>query len=157
MKIFDCVIYFDEDLMLDLRMNILNQYVEKFIIWEVLPIIRYTLYNVVTEEEIILNIHPDKVTPKTFIDNKTQKKLDIKKEELFIEWMVENHKTFGVKQLCIISNKTQETAQFCNGFGGIGGILRWKVDFEVNNVNDYYQEDIQDDDNTFDYDFDDFM
>ena len=34
MKIFDCVIYFDEDLMLDLRLNILNQYVEKFIIVE---------------------------------------------------------------------------------------------------------------------------
>jgi len=34
MKIFDCTIYFDEDLMLDLRMNILNQYVEKFIIVE---------------------------------------------------------------------------------------------------------------------------
>ena len=34
MKIFDCTIYFDEDLMLDLRMNILNQHVEKFIIVE---------------------------------------------------------------------------------------------------------------------------
>ena len=34
MKIFDCTIYFDEDLMLDLRMNILDQYVEKFIIVE---------------------------------------------------------------------------------------------------------------------------
>ena len=34
MKIFDCVIYFDEDLMLDLRLNILNQDVEKFIIVE---------------------------------------------------------------------------------------------------------------------------
>tara|TARA_B100000029_G_scaffold352526_1_gene345116 strand:- start:284 stop:1072 length:789 start_codon:yes stop_codon:yes gene_type:complete len=34
MKIFDCTIYFDEDLMLDLRMNILDQHVEKFIIVE---------------------------------------------------------------------------------------------------------------------------
>ena len=34
MKIFDCFTYFDEDLILDLRFNILNNYVEKFIIIE---------------------------------------------------------------------------------------------------------------------------
>jgi hypothetical protein len=35
---------------------------------------------------------------------------------------------FGAK-LEFITNKSQEGAQFCKGFGGIGGILRWKVDF----------------------------
>lgn len=34
MKIFDCFMYFDEDLLLDLRLNILNNYVDKFIIIE---------------------------------------------------------------------------------------------------------------------------
>ena len=34
MKIFDCFMYFDEDLMLDLRLNILDQYVDYFIIVE---------------------------------------------------------------------------------------------------------------------------
>ena len=34
MKIFDCFTYFDEDLILDLRFNIHNNYVEKFIIIE---------------------------------------------------------------------------------------------------------------------------
>ena len=34
MKLYDCFMYFDEDLMLDLRLNILNQYVDKFIIAE---------------------------------------------------------------------------------------------------------------------------
>lgn len=28
-----------------------------------------------------------------------------------------------------VSNKSQEGAQFVKGFGGIGGILRYKVDF----------------------------
>ena len=32
MKIFDCFMYFDEDLILDLRLNTLNDYVDKFII-----------------------------------------------------------------------------------------------------------------------------
>ena len=34
MKIFDCFMYFDEDLLLDLRLNILNDFVDKFIIIE---------------------------------------------------------------------------------------------------------------------------
>jgi len=34
MKIFDCFMYFDEDIVLDVRLNTLNQYVSKFIIVE---------------------------------------------------------------------------------------------------------------------------
>ncbi len=34
MQIYDCFMYFDEDLILDLRLNILNNYVDKFVIAE---------------------------------------------------------------------------------------------------------------------------
>ena len=34
MKLYDCSMYFDEDLMLDIRLNTLSNYVEKFIIAE---------------------------------------------------------------------------------------------------------------------------
>lgn len=34
MKIFDCFIYFDEDMLLDIRFNILDEYVDKFVIVE---------------------------------------------------------------------------------------------------------------------------
>ena len=34
MNIYDCFMYFDEDLLLDLRFNILNKYVKKFVITE---------------------------------------------------------------------------------------------------------------------------
>jgi len=34
MNIYDCFQYFDEDLLLDIRLNILNQYVKKFVITE---------------------------------------------------------------------------------------------------------------------------
>ena len=34
MKIYDCFIYFNEDLLLDLRFNFLNKYVDKFVIVE---------------------------------------------------------------------------------------------------------------------------
>ena len=34
MKIFDCTTYFEEDLIMDIRFNILNEYVDKFIVCE---------------------------------------------------------------------------------------------------------------------------
>ena len=34
MKIFDCFMYFDEDIVLDVRLNYLSKYVDKFIIIE---------------------------------------------------------------------------------------------------------------------------
>jgi len=39
-----------------------------------------------------------------------------------------NYKRFGTN-LCFVTNRSQEGAQFCRGFGGIGGILRYRVDF----------------------------
>ena len=34
MHIYDCFMYYDEDLLLDLRLNVLNNFVKKFIISE---------------------------------------------------------------------------------------------------------------------------
>ena len=34
MKIYDCFMYFDEDIVLDVRLNFLNEHVDKFIIIE---------------------------------------------------------------------------------------------------------------------------
>ena len=34
MNIYDCFMYFDEDMILDLRLNLLDKYVKKFIITE---------------------------------------------------------------------------------------------------------------------------
>ena len=34
MKVFDCITYFDEPMLFELRLNILNQYVDEFIVCE---------------------------------------------------------------------------------------------------------------------------
>ena len=34
MKIFDCFMYFDEEIVLDVRLNILNEFVDNFVIVE---------------------------------------------------------------------------------------------------------------------------
>ena len=44
-----------------------------------------------------------------------------------LEWLAENYKKFG----CVmefVSDRSEEGSQFCKGFGGIGGLLRYKVD-----------------------------
>lgn len=43
-----------------------------------------------------------------------------------LEWLAENYKSFGCV-LEFITNKSQEGSQFCRGFGGIGGLLRYQV------------------------------
>lgn len=46
-----------------------------------------------------------------------------------LEWFAEKYKEFGAT-LEFVTNKSQEGSQFVKGFGGIGGILRYKVAFE---------------------------
>lgn len=45
-------------------------------------------------------------------------------------------------RLEFITNRSQEGSQFCKGFGGIGGILRWQVDFVA--MEEYDNEDDDD-------------
>ena len=45
-----------------------------------------------------------------------------------VEWFAENYKSFGTT-LEFVTNRSQEGSQFVKGFGGIGGILRYKVEF----------------------------
>ena len=45
-----------------------------------------------------------------------------------LEWFAENYKKFGCR-MEFITDRSQEGSQFCRGFGGIGGIIRWSIDF----------------------------
>merc|ERR1712178_509464 len=46
-----------------------------------------------------------------------------------LEWILENYASFGTK-LEFVTNQSQEGSQFCKGFGGIGGILRYRLELE---------------------------
>lgn len=46
----------------------------------------------------------------------------------FVDWIVENYSVYGTN-LEVVSDATPEGSQFCQGFGGIGGILRYKLEF----------------------------
>ena len=56
----------------------------------------------------------------------------VDQEVLLTEWMVENcRKQFGA-ELVLVSDATEEGTKFV-GFGGVGGLLRWPVDFQMLN------------------------
>lgn len=46
-----------------------------------------------------------------------------------IEFLTENYQKFGLT-LELVTNKSQEGTQFVRGFGGMGGLLRYKVDVQ---------------------------
>jgi len=45
------------------------------------------------------------------------------------EWLCNNYTNYGAR-LEIVTDKSQEGFQFANGFGGLGGFLRYKLDME---------------------------
>nr|AGE95401.1 peptide chain release factor subunit 1 [Encephalitozoon cuniculi] len=61
---------------------------------------------------------------------------ELKDEELFVDWIAENYKSFGCI-LAFVSDKSAEGMQFIEGFGGVGGILRYRVDMEDHLDGDY--------------------
>lgn len=59
------------------------------------------------------------------------------------EWFMDNYKKF-VSHLEIVSDKSSEGSQFVKGFGGIGGILRYKMDGDFEDPecdNDFNEDD----------------
>ncbi|ETN75527.1 hypothetical protein RB195_012941 [Necator americanus] len=119
--------------------------VETLICWENLDIIRYKLKNAAGEEKI-LNLRPDEERDKShFTDKETGQDMEIVETMPLLEWFANNYKNFGAT-LEIVTDKSQEGAQFVRGFGGIGGLLRYRVDLvsemvdELDDINldDYY-------------------
>jgi peptide chain release factor subunit 1 len=130
--------------------------VETLIVWENLEVTRYILKNPTTggkfpiakvrffllvhsanwiflmiliTEELIKYLRKDQETDEShFRDKKTNELLETVEAIALLEWFANNYKKFGAL-LEIVTNKSQEGSQFCRGFGGIGGILRYKVDF----------------------------
>lgn len=118
--------------------------VETLIVWENLDINRFVLKNHATDEEVILHLTPEQESDKTnFVDKVTSVELELVDKCPFLEWLANNYKLFGTT-LEIVTDRSQEGSQFCKGFGGVGGILRYRVDFqtmEVQSDDEFYDDD----------------
>jgi len=138
--------------------------VEELIIWENLDVDRIVLRNTSTSEETIVHLNPEQQANENFFhDAETGVELEIVEKESLVEWFANNYKQYGCA-LEFVTDRSGEGTQFVKGFGGIGGILRWKVDFvelsayeeaaEADNAADSDDDD-DDDDDADDYGFDD--
>lgn len=109
--------------------------VDKLIVYEDLTYRRVEVMHPVTKETSILFLKDSEMgDPKNFTKNGIE--LEIENEEPLIEWLIDN---YG-KQVCFISNKSQEGYQFVEGFGGIGGTLRYKLDIDADQIEELEAE-----------------
>jgi peptide chain release factor subunit 1 len=79
-------------------------------------------------EEVVVHNHGQEKDREKFIDKSTGLEMEQAAEpQSLLEWFAEKYKDFGTN-LEFVTNRSQEGAQFVKGFGGIGGLLRYKVD-----------------------------
>lgn len=110
--------------------------VDILIAWENLEIVRYILKNHATDEDKVIHLTIEEEKDKTrFTDTETGVELELVDSVPLLEWLANNYKSFGAT-LEIITDRSQEGSQFVKGFGGIGGILRYRVDFQSLEVTD---------------------
>ncbi|RKP04473.1 eukaryotic release factor 1 [Thamnocephalis sphaerospora] len=103
--------------------------VHTLIIYENLDVIRYVVKNQ-AGEEIVLHLTPEQAKDRSrFMDPVTSQEMEVVSDMQLLEWFTESYKDFGAA-LEFVTNRSQEGAQFVKGFGGIGGLLRYKVNFE---------------------------
>ncbi|KAK4876738.1 hypothetical protein RN001_009244 [Aquatica leii] len=107
--------------------------------WKSIPnwVNRYVLKNHATGTETVLHLTPEQEKDKShFTDKESGVELELVECQPLLEWLANNYKNFGAT-LEIITDKSQEGSQFVRGFGGIGGLLRYKVDFQSMQLDDF--------------------
>jgi len=135
--------------------------VDQLLCWEELPTTRYTLRNGAKDDEQVVHYTPLRKDKEPSIAELLKGRgVDPSGYELaeslpLTEWLCENFARYGAK-LVFVSNNSDLGAQFAGGFGGIGAVLRYHMDFDVFEEPDTKSEEddsVGDDD---DFMFDDF-
>lgn len=105
--------------------------VEVLIAWENMEDTRVELENPHTGEKTVKILSKQQMTDMSnFVDEETNVELEIRDQEPFVDWLAAHYKDFGTS-LEFITDRSQEGAQFVQGFGGIGGLMRYEVNFEA--------------------------
>jgi peptide chain release factor subunit 1 len=102
--------------------------IEDLIVWENLDVERIVLRNNGTAEEIIKHLTKEQQENENHFHDENGVELEVVEKEALVEWFANNYKQFGCN-LEFVTDRSGEGTQFVKGFGGMGGILRWKVDF----------------------------
>jgi len=120
-------------------------------VWENLAVNRYAYVKLPDQPQDVLFLRPDQekvlekhTCPETGVELELEEKIPL------LEYLANHYKEFGA-QLEIVTDKSQEGSQFCSGFGGIGGMLRYRVDFDALAFDPGEEDDLDD------VDLDDYM
>jgi len=100
--------------------------VETLVVWERLDLQRCTVMTKSTGEiKVVICKKSD--TEKLLKSEHDEH--EIMEQESLVDWLAEHYTEFGT-QLELVQDTTAEGSQFCKGFGGLGGILRYGMHFE---------------------------
>ncbi|KAG6365382.1 hypothetical protein INS49_006993 [Diaporthe citri] len=122
--------------------------VEILIVFENLEITRWTLKDSNGAEYLVHTTKQQETSGdrSMFVDKSSAsagQEMEVVNQESFLEWIAEHYKDFGTT-LEFVSDRSTEGNQFVKGFGGIGGLLRYKVNFEqlqdIDDDDDYYDD-----------------
>lgn len=117
--------------------------IETLVVYENLDVNRFTLKNSQTGETHAVFLRPDEEKQQKHLhDEATGVEFTVEEKVLMLDWLLENYQAFG-SQLEFVTNKSQEGSQFVKGFGGIAGLLRYRVDFDA--LNSYEDDDFWED------------
>ncbi|KAG0221511.1 eukaryotic release factor 1 [Mortierella sp. GBAus27b] len=103
--------------------------IETLIVWENLDVARVSLRNAAGEVEIKHFTKEQEKERTNLIDPTDGSEMEVVDRVSLLEWLAEKYKDFGAT-LEFVTNRSQEGSQFVKGFGGIGGLLRYKLDFD---------------------------
>jgi peptide chain release factor subunit 1 len=102
---------------------------ETLIVYENLDITRWVLKSSDASETILHTTKAQEVDRDMFMDKESGQEMEVVEQTAFLEWLAEKYKDFGAT-LEFVSDRSSEGNQFVKGFGGIGAMLRYKVNFE---------------------------
>ncbi|KAI9488614.1 peptide chain release factor eRF1/aRF1 [Zychaea mexicana] len=103
--------------------------VDRLIVWENLDTVRCTLRDDENQEQV-MHVTKEQERDHSLFKEKTQSdEVEVVHSVPLLEWFTEAYKDYGAT-LDFVTNRSQEGAQFVKGFGGVGGLLRYKVNFE---------------------------
>ncbi|KAJ9659058.1 translation termination factor eRF1 [Neophaeococcomyces mojaviensis] len=116
---------------------------ETLIVYENLDVTRWVLKDSNGAETILHTTKDQEVDRTKFMDKETGQEMEVVDQMSFLEWLAEKYKDFGAA-LEFVSDRSSEGNQFVKGFGGIGAILRYKVNFEqladIDDEDEFYDD-----------------
>lgn len=90
--------------------------------------------NAPDDEVIVKYLTPKQLeNDQAFYDEESKEMLDLVDQQAFVDWLAENHKQFGA-EIFFVTDRSPEGSQFVKGFGGIGGFLRYAVNYDAQDI-----------------------